>query len=898
MKGAIRFTILLALDVLSSSCFGQIRLPRLVRDSMVLQRDREINIWGWAAPGEKIKVKFNRREFKTVGNSEGKWTVRLPPTKAGGPFTMDISGSNDIHLKEILVGDVWLCSGQSNMVHQMKLHADLYEDEIAHAAYPQIRQFWIPTATDLKKPREELPGGYWKAALPGDIGDFSAVAYFFSKTIYQKYHIPIGLINASVGGSPIEAWMSEEALYDFPEALKKLRSNKDTALVFGINRKAIAFNASRPRLHDKGLTNNPNWYDPSYNPKGWHSINVPGYWEDQGIKDLDGIVWYRKEIDVPQSMTGIPAKLVLGRIVDADFVYVNGVAAGNTGYLYPQRRYQLPAGLLKPGKNTIVVRVINNGGKGGFVSGKPYAIVAAGDSIDLRGEWQYKIGAVSLPSAGTPMPSITVEYQPAALFNAMIAPVVNYTIKGMLWYQGESNTGDATSYARLFPALISDWRMRWKEGDLPFLFVQLPGYGEVQYTPSESQWAQFRAAQFKTLSVPNTGMATAIDLGEWNDIHPANKKDVGTRLALVAEKVAYGEKNIVYTGPLYASAEKQGNKISIAFNATGSGLVANDGEALYAFTIAGSDRRFVPAFAIIEGDHVVVWNDGIQDPVFVRYAWADNPAGANLYNREGLPAAPFEAEAVWGLAANEKTEGPWQHKRCAVVLTYDDGLNVDLSNVIPALDSVGLKGTFYISDYFNGLSSQISGWKAAAANGHELANHTVHHPCTGNLPGREFVTADYDLNRYTIRRMTDEIRTMNNILKAIDGKWKRTFAFPCGDTKIHDTAYIDPLRNEFVAARGVRGEILTIDKVDLYNVPSFMINGQTGPELIRMVKDAMSKGGLIVFLFHGVGGEHALNVSLQAHTELLRFLKENEGGIWNTTMIEAGEYIKNYQSKK
>jgi peptidoglycan/xylan/chitin deacetylase (PgdA/CDA1 family) len=244
-----------------------------------------------------------------------------------------------------------------------------------------------------------------------------------------------------------------------------------------------------------------------------------------------------------------------------------------------------------------------------------------------------------------------------------------------------------------------------------------------------------------------------------------------------------------------------------------------------------------------------------------------------------------------------QTGAVWHHKKCAVILTYDDGLNVDLTNAIPALDSVGLKGTFYISDYFDGLKDQVFKWRKAAAKGHELGNHSVWHPCAGGRPGREFVKPDYDLNNYTVKRMTNEIKAMNNILKAIDGKTKRTFAYPCGDTKIYDTAYIDGLRNDFIAARGVKPEMLTIDKIDLYNVGCYTINGETGDQLIALVKKALTTHSLLVFLFHGVGGEHSLNVSLPAHSQLLHFLKQNEKDIWIAPMTEIAEYIKNYQTQ-
>jgi sialate O-acetylesterase len=635
-------TILIFFVLIFQTSFSQVKLPRLVRDSMIFQRDTKVKIWGWASAKEKIKLSFQNKKYNTAADANGNWMIVLSPMKAGGPYTMNIDAINHLTINNILIGDVWICSGQSNMVHQMILHRELYEDDIAKANYPEIRQFWIPTLTDLQKLHDDLPTGYWKSANPQDVLQFSAVAYFFAKTIYQKYHVPIGLINSSVGGPGIEAWISEEGLKQFPSVLDKIQKNKDTAYINTINRTAFAANANRPKPTDKGLIGPMPWYDTSYAGKGWHNISLPGYWEDQGIKDLDGIVWYRKEIDVPASMTGVDAKVFLGRIVDADFLYVNGKLAGNTTYQYPQRRYQLPAGLLKPGKNIFVIRVINNSGKGGFVADKPYYISAGGQKIDLKGEWQYKVGdAFSKQNSAAP---IALEYQPTALFNAMVAPLINYTIKGILWYQGEGNISNASDYEKLLPAMIADWRGRWKQNDVPFIYVQLPNFGEVQYLPSESPWAVLREAQLKTLSVPNTGIAVAIDLGEWNDIHPMNKKDVGIRLALAAEHVAYSEKNIVYSGPIYQSSKTVDNKIIISFNNIGSGLITNDGEELNQFAIAGADKKFVWAKAKIDRDKVIVWSDKIANPMYVRYAWADNPDGANLYNKEGLPASPIRTD--------------------------------------------------------------------------------------------------------------------------------------------------------------------------------------------------------------------------------------------------------------
>lgn len=637
-----RFLLVLVILNIAPNLFSQVQLPRLIRDSMVLQRDQQVNIWGWASAGERVVVKFNGKQYKTKADATGNWKIHLPPTKAGGPYNMEISGKNKVTLQNILFGDVWFCSGQSNMVHQMNIHDITYAEDIKTANYPGIRQFLVPVANSLEGPKSNLANGSWKPAVGEDVRPFSAVAYFFAKKIYEKYHIPIGIINASVGGTPIEAWTSEEGLKEFPALQATIQKNKDTAYINELNRRAFSTTTNRPQqITDKGLAETPKWFETNYNPKGWHTINIPGYWEDQGIKDLNGVVWYRREIDIPASMAGKPAKVFLGRIVDADVLYINGKQVGNTTYMYPQRRYNVPADLLKPGKNMLVVKVINNSGKGGFVPDKPYCIFAGTDTIDLKGTWQYKVGEVFTPRGGQGFGGgIAAQNQPSALYNAMVAPVTTYTIKGVLWYQGESNTGRASDYTRLQPAQIADWRNKWQQGDIPFLFVQLPNFMDANYIPSESQWAELREAQLRSLSVPNTGMVVAIDLGEWNDIHPDNKKDVGERLATAALKISYGE-NLIHSGPIFKSSEKQGNKIIIRFDHTGSGLVTNDGEGPAEFAIAGADKKFVWAKAKIEGDTIIVWNEEIKNPVYVRYAWADNPVNPNLYNKEGLPASPF-----------------------------------------------------------------------------------------------------------------------------------------------------------------------------------------------------------------------------------------------------------------
>jgi len=639
----MKLFILTFFFLLSSFCglHAEVSLPKLISDGMVLQRDTKLKIWGWATAGEKITIKIAGKSYKTKTGTDGSWVVLINPVKAGGPYTLTITATNTLTIKDVLFGDVWFCSGQSNMVHQLNIHDITYAREIAAANYPEIRQFVIPTVANLEAPKNDFPSGSWKKAVGEEVRPFSGVAYFFAKKLYEKYHVPIGIINASVGGTPIEAWMSEEGLKDFPTFLSTVQKNKDTAYINGLSSKANAGRTSP--MQDQGLIENPKWSETNYIPKAWHNINVPGYWEDQGIKDLNGVVWYRKEIDINASMTGKPAKVFLGRIVDADVLYINGKEIGKTTYLYPQRRYNVPADVLKAGKNIFVVRVTNNSGKGGFVPDKPYCLFTGNDTIDLKGYWQYKVGEVYMPRSGNGGGGINAQNQPAASYNAMVAPVINYSIKGILWYQGESSTGIAEEYAKIQPALIADWRTKWKQNNLPFLYVQLPGFMEYNYLPTESQWAMLRESQLKSLSVPNTAMVVAIDLGEWNDVHPDNKKDVGERLALAAEKIVYGD-SIVYSGPIFRSSEIKGNQINLSFDHIGSGLTTKDGEAPAEFAIAGADKKFVWAKARIEDNKIIVWNDSVLKPLYVRYSWADNPVNPNLYNKEGLPASPFRTD--------------------------------------------------------------------------------------------------------------------------------------------------------------------------------------------------------------------------------------------------------------
>jgi sialate O-acetylesterase len=619
---------------------AQIKLPRLISDGMVLQRDREVKIWGWASAGETIELTFNQKKYNTQADTSGNWSILLPSQPAGASFNMIFKGKNEITVNDILFGDVWVCSGQSNMELTMERVKEKYRAIITRSENKNIRQFLVADKYDFNKAHDDLDAGSWKTANPESVLEFSAVAYFFAKELYERYHVPIGLINAALGGSPAEAWMSEDALLTFPDLHKEAQRFKNDKLIQEIvtndRNKSNSWYAEL-NTKDVGISK---WSNPDLNDTDWNTINIPGYWADGALGNVNGVVWFRKKINIPAGMAGKAGKLWLGRIVDADSVFVNGEFIGTTSYQYPPRRYMFDEGVLKEGENTIAVRVINSSGRGGFVLEKPYFLSVGNDTIDLTGSWKLKLG--------TTMPALEsqtfVRWKPVGLYNRMIAPLLNYSIKGVIWYQGESNTWRAEEYETLFPALIKNWRNNWNQGDFPFLFVQLANFMETKTQPVESNWAALREAQRKTLSIPNTAMAVTIDLGEWNDIHPLNKADVGKRLALAAYHTAYQDKRSVYSGPVYQSHKIKGNKITITFSNTGGGLHANGNNELTYFAISGADKKFVWAKAKIDGNKVVVWSDAVFKPVAVRYAWADNPEGANLYNKEGLPASPFTTE--------------------------------------------------------------------------------------------------------------------------------------------------------------------------------------------------------------------------------------------------------------
>ncbi|HET7001731.1 MAG TPA: sialate O-acetylesterase [Puia sp.] len=645
----LRSCIMLVIFLNSFSAGATVRLPQLLSNHMVLQRDVEFKIWGWASPGEKVSVQFNGKKENAITGPDKQWMVSFHAMPAGGPFTMHIQGENEIILNDILMGDVWFCSGQSNMVLPMERLKEKYPEEVAHDHFPQIRNFFVPTLADVTKIHDDLPPGQWVPAVGNDILQIGGLTYFFARQLYQKYHIPIGIINSSVGGFPIQSWLSKSALKEFPklESLIKKYSDTNYMNALGRTRAAKEYTDAHPViLPDKGTIGPVHWTDTAFMPADWHTFWMPGYWADQGVKGLHGILYFRKEIEVPASMTGMPAKLFLGCIVDADSTFVNGKFVGNITYQYPPRRYTLPAGLLKAGKNLIVIKLTNTGGRGGFVPDKNYSLNANGQRIDLRGDWTYQVARVTDPVVdSTASDEWIMKNSITGLFNTMVAPAIHYAIKGFLWNQGESNCSNPENYGKYLIALINDWRTKWNEGNIPFLYTQLANFGEVEYSPSESNWARMRQEQLSALTLPNTGMAVLIDAGEWNDLHPLDKKDAGERLALWAEHLAYGSTDPDFSGPVYQSCQIQGNKVIIRFSHTGSGLKINGDGDLYYFSVAGADQKFVWARAKIDGDKIIVWNDEVAHPVVVRYAWANNPQGANLYNLKGLPASPFETDS-------------------------------------------------------------------------------------------------------------------------------------------------------------------------------------------------------------------------------------------------------------
>ena len=599
---------------------GKIRLPKLIGDCMVLQREVDLKIWGWADAGTKVTVRFNGNYYETETNANGEWQVILPPQKAGGPYLLEV---NEMVIRDVLVGDVWLCSGQSNQETPIHRLTEMFP-EINVSNNHMIRHYKVPTQDSKESLQEEIAGNaVWHSGVASEVMNWTALAYFYAVEAYEKTGVPQGMLVSSLGGSAIESWVGQEHLKEFPRLL--------------LDKEALKAFEEAKIDKGEGKWNRLDWDD-----SDWGTMQMPGTWRENGV-NVRGTVWMRKDFEVPESMEGRHAKLSLGTLVHNDAVFVNGVYVGSTGYEYPPRRYQIPAGVLRKGKNTIAVRLNAPAGNGEFVKDKPYKIIGDAAEIDLTGIWKYKVGLDMTDPISYVERLKNRAMVGSGLYNGMIYPIRNYQVRGVIWYQGESNAGTTPRYAELVKALITDWRALWNMPEMPFLLMQLPNFMQKHDKPTDSGWARIREAQLQAFkTIPNTALAVTYDVGEWNDIHPLNKKDMAKRLFLGARKVVFGEK-VVYSGPVYKDMKVEGDKIIISFTETGRGLMAKGG-ALKHFAIAGEDRQFVWADAVIRGNKVVVSSKDVKQPVAVRYAWSDNPEDANLCNKEGLLASPFRTD--------------------------------------------------------------------------------------------------------------------------------------------------------------------------------------------------------------------------------------------------------------
>jgi sialate O-acetylesterase len=580
---------------------------------------------------------------ETVADQEGRWRVKLGPFPAGGPHTLS-AGPVEIH--DVLVGDVWICSGQSNMEWPVgsAMNAD---KEIAGARNSKLRHLTVQKAT-APAPLADLAGGAWQECRPENVGGWTAVGTFFGRHLQEKLGIPIGLVHTSWGGTVCEAWTSAEALRTLPDFRAQVQEMEDNRTKLPQLERDYqgALAAWEKTFADRDEGGKKKWEDPSVDASAWKSMPLPCHWEDAGLPNFDGVVWFRREVQVPAPWTGQELTLSLGPVDDNDVTYFNGTKIGATDGWQANRVYKVPGNLVKPGQNLIVVRVTDTGGPGG-IYGKPeqMKLEGPGPPIALAGPWAYAVGVdlATVPPKPAPPVGLGNPNAPTALYNGMIAPILPFAIKGTIWYQGESNVGRAKQYQTLFPTMIRDWRSRFGVGDFPFLFVQLANFLPAKPEPGESAWAELREAQELTLSLANTGQAVTIDIGDAADIHPRNKQEVGRRLAVWALGSTYGGKEEI-SGPLYRSMTVEEDKVRVKFAHTGSGLVAKGGEPLRTFALAGADRKWVWAEARIEGDSVVVSSAQVPRPTQVRYAWADNPEGRNLTNKEGLPASPFRTD--------------------------------------------------------------------------------------------------------------------------------------------------------------------------------------------------------------------------------------------------------------
>ncbi|QRR00504.1 sialate O-acetylesterase [Dyadobacter sandarakinus] len=647
--------LFLLLLVVHTTAFAQLKLARLFSDHVVLQRQKPIPVWGWAAPGERVKVMLASQTLSTKADANGKWAVRFAPLEAGGPHTITATAkSGSLSVNDVLIGEVWLCSGQSNMEWTVA-SAKNYEQERKNADYPQIRHFRVDHEVTLT-PEQDLKTGEWKVASPESVGGFSAVGFFFAREIYEKLHVPVGLLHSSWGGSQIEGWISKEAMLTDPE----LKSYVATMPKTWEQADGIMDEKLKKQLFKKaGYTPSPEDEKAYASGKAafsaWQKVEDPiGQWDWKGLMGFRGQAFMAKEVDIPAEIASKETILSLPENDSPNVIWINGKIV-HEGTQKGVRKITVPAGTWSAGSNQLVVKMGNmvaNAwfGPGMMGSAGDLYVEAGGQKVSLAKDWYL-------------MPSFASPHQYAHLmnnvgttiYNAMIAPLVPFGIRGTLWYQGETNTGRAYQYRRTFPLMIKDWRKAWND-EFSFYWVQLSSFGPETDSNKGSNWAELREAQNMTLELPKTGMAVTTDVGNPKDIHPTNKQDVGHRLAVNALKMDYGM-DLPYASPLYDKMSVEGSKAVITFKHAEQGLVVKDRYGyLKGFEIAGEDKVFHFAKAEVDGGKVIVSHPAVTRPVAVRYAWAYAPDDANLYGQDNLPASPFRTDDWPGTTINAKFE--------------------------------------------------------------------------------------------------------------------------------------------------------------------------------------------------------------------------------------------------
>jgi sialate O-acetylesterase len=645
MKLITRVTFSLFFVPFSLIVKADVTLPKLFQSNMVLQRDKPCNIWGTADNGEVVNISFANKNYSVKTLNE-KWEITLPAQSAGGPYQIIIKGKNTIELNNVLFGDVWICGGQSNM--QFSVREAEPKPDTSTFNNSNIRLFTVGIGTDFV-PQDTVKGCSWKIANVKDVNGFTAVGFFFGSYLQQHLNVPIGLISDNLGATAVEEWMSNEALHQFPQFdnfyntyLAPHKSIKEMNDDF--EKIKLSWDKKYYLKNDPGLEQQ--WYKPETDISDWKTMNQPSHWENNELKNYDGSVWFKKSYDsFPRNFMG-DATISLGQVDDYNICWVNGVKVGEGYGNQNMYSYKISDRIIKAKNNIVVVRVFDAGGKGGMYNmfWSPY----------WAGPWKYKKG-VQINASKFKKPLVPNAYifgTPSILYNANIAPVTPLSIKGFIWYQGEANTGRAEEYKSLFSAMIKDWRKHFKQGDLPFLFVQLPNLGKDPEQPENNDWAELREAQAAALSLPNTGMAVTIDVGDANNLHPHNKLAVGDRLGMTALKVAYHVDSIE-TSPVYKNMTKDGDSVIVHF--TGNIICKNKYGYVRGFAIAGADSVFHWAKAFVKNNNsVVVYNLSVKDPVAVRYAWSGNPGEVDLYNKDGLPAAPFRTDTFKGITAGKK----------------------------------------------------------------------------------------------------------------------------------------------------------------------------------------------------------------------------------------------------